>query len=136
MRKINFVIFFLLFSSILFSVNSKIDNLFFKLRDSVGTERIDLFNQIAEELSVQSPEQSLSWAGYALILSEEMNYDEGKAYALENIGSCHYSLKLYKRALDYFHQSLQIDQSLNSKEDEARTLNDIGLVYQQLNDYD
>ncbi|NQV18035.1 MAG: tetratricopeptide repeat-containing sensor histidine kinase [Armatimonadetes bacterium] len=136
MRKLSFVILFLLFSSILFSANSQIDSLFYRYQFTDGLERIDLINQIAEELSVHSPNQSLSWAGYALILSEEMNYDKGKAYALENIGSCHYSLKLYKRALDYYQQSLQIEQSLNNKEGEARTLNDIGLAYQQLNDYD
>ena len=81
-----------------------------------------------------SPDSAILLAVKARELSEKLNYTQGKALALKNIGLGYYYQGKYLETLDYWTQSLTIYQSLNNETGIANLLNNIGAVYSDQGD--
>lgn len=59
----------------------------------------------------------------------EINYPQGEAYALKNIGMVYYRKGKYVETLDYWNQSLQIFEKAKDDIGIANMLNNIGAIY-------
>jgi class 3 adenylate cyclase len=76
-----------------------------------------------------SPDSAINLAMQAKDLAEKINYDQGKALSLKNIGLGYYYQGKYLETLDYWTQSLAIYESLKDETGIANLQNNIGAVY-------
>jgi len=65
----------------------------------------------------------------ALDLAKKLNYSEGKAWALFHLGDLRILEGKYGSSIDYLNQSYQLFNKLDIDEGEALSLNAIGLIY-------
>ena len=123
-----------IFSKYTYSQNSeKIDSLIDQLEilPSDTKERIDLLNQISSKIQSNNKAQALKFAIESLKSAQKINYQEGEAYALNEIGFYYMNKGFYDFAAYYFNGCLEIDKKLNSLEDIASDLNNIAYVLQR-----
>lgn len=130
------VIFFLLLAVSSFSQDySKIDSLKSVLKNVSGKEKVEVLNELSKAYFGVSPEKILEFANQALELSEEMDYNKGKAQALNRIGTGYYYQSNYDKAIEYYLKSLEIYKNIGGKYEIAVSINNIGNNYYYLSDY-
>ncbi len=71
----------------------------------------------------------------AQALFDRLDFAEGKAAALGNLGNAYDSLGDYQRAIDLHFQSLEINQEIGDKCGVATSLGNLGSAYCSLGDY-
>jgi adenylate cyclase len=81
-----------------------------------------------------SPDSAISLAIQAKSLAEEINYPQGKALSLKNIGLGYYYQGKSLETLDYWTQSLAMYESLKDETGIANLLSNIGAVYSDQGD--
>ncbi|WP_179008595.1 tetratricopeptide repeat-containing sensor histidine kinase [Winogradskyella forsetii] len=70
----------------------------------------------------------------ALKMSQDYGFKKIESMCINNLGMLNWNLGNYEIALDYFFQSLKMDEATDSGEDSsAIALNNIGLIYQEMN---
>ncbi|MGZ6540226.1 MAG: tetratricopeptide repeat protein, partial [Bacteroidia bacterium] len=114
---------------------SATDSLEKKLETAVGEPRVELLNELSFNISNKDPERSFLLAKEALELSIKLNYDKGKASALNNFGLCYYDKSKYDSALYYYIQSLKLEEKLGNKKRIAVVNGNIGLLYSEQMNY-
>ncbi len=99
------------------------------------TAKVNLLNQLAEELKDFNSEQGLNYAQKALELSQKLNYKSGIGSAFKALGINYYRMGVYDASLSNSLKASQIFSEINEKILLCRTLNNIGLVYSTRNDF-
>jgi tetratricopeptide (TPR) repeat protein len=136
--KINVTLFFIVAAFVphVFSVN--VDSLKNLVRGTQGSRRIILLNKIAEACSEEFPENTISYASEALVLSQAEKNRAEEAKALKNLGDAAITTSNFTEARGYFERSAVIEEELNGKESRMfidRTA-DIGYCYLMTSRYE
>lgn len=93
------------------------------------TSRVNLLLSLSKSYFSKAPDSAISYALQAKELAESVQYQEGLAYALKNIGIAYYNQGKDVEALDNWKQSLDIFKSLKDEIGTANILNNIGAIY-------
>lgn len=93
------------------------------------TSKVRLLITESTSLLGSKPEEALTMAAEALILSQELNFMDGKANALKGIGLAYYVLGDYLEALNYWKRSMQLFDTLGNNAGVANMLSNIGAVH-------
>lgn len=119
-----FIVLFLISSSVAFA--QKETKQTFTKQD---TSRVNLLLSISKSNFSKAPDSAILYARQAKELAESVNYKEGLAYALKNIGIAYYYQGKDVEALDYWKQSLEIFKSIKDEVGTSNILNNIGAIY-------
>ncbi|HAK12675.1 MAG TPA: adenylate/guanylate cyclase domain-containing protein [Chitinophagaceae bacterium] len=111
-------------SSVAYSQNVSIRNY-----TSQDTIRVNQLLSISKSNFSKAPDSAIIYAVKAKELAVSVNYQEGVAYALKNIGIAYYYQGKDIEALDFWKQSLEIFKSIKDEIGTANILNNIGAIY-------
>jgi signal transduction histidine kinase/Tfp pilus assembly protein PilF len=107
-----------------------------RLASAAGEERVDLLNELAFEVKENEPGRTVDLAAKALELARDLDYVEGQATALNNLGIGHYFISDYARALDFYSDCLELSERSGNRLRSAGTLNNIGIIHFLWGEYD
>jgi adenylate cyclase len=93
------------------------------------TNKVRTWNRIASTYSTIEPAKGIEYGKKALILSITLDYDKGHINALNTIGLNYQYAGNYKMALEYYNQSLEVQDEKGITSSVALTLNRIATVY-------
>ncbi len=125
MKKKNVV--FIIFSlTILSTFSQEASNRLFTKED---TSRVNRLLSVSTSKFKIAPDSAIVYALQAKELAQSINFSEGVAYALKNIGIAYYHQAKDVEALDYWKQSLEIFKSIKDEIGEASILSNIGSIY-------
>lgn len=96
---------------------------------SQDTARVNQLLSISKSNFSKAPDSAILYAARARDLAASVNYQEGVAYALKNIGIAYYYQGKDVEALDFWKKSLEIFKSMNDEIGTANILNNIGAIY-------
>lgn len=99
------------------------------------TALINELISLSWDLAISDVDKSISLADSAIKLSEEIDWEKGKAYALNNKGEALRFKGLFDKALLQHNLALKIFQDINLRSEIAKTENDIGIAYFSLADF-
>jgi tetratricopeptide (TPR) repeat protein len=68
------------------------------------------------------------------ILSELSDDNEIKGYLLGSLGVLHYQISLYDKAIEYFHEALDIFREIGNRRREGNNLENLGTAYRDIGD--
>ncbi len=129
-----------LFLCCLFAFNAysfyDLDSLENALPNAKGKDRVDILNNLYIVYNRLNPSKALEYSILALEQANEIQYANGRAAALNNIGVIYKNQGVYEEALEYYIESLRISTLINDKKARASTLNNIGSVYSLKKVYD
>jgi len=89
---------------------------------------------VSSNLYRQSPSEAIQLGIRARELAERLEYHNGTAYALKNIGMGYYFQGEYPEAIDSWQQALAIFESENHLLGVANMLNNLGAIYNNVGD--
>ena len=112
------------------------DSLINLLSHKSGTDKVDLLVEISRAKWNISMEESLNYANEAYRLAEDLNYQEGKADALNRIGNVHYLLRDQTNVIENYNQAYKIARSLEDYRRMGMYLNNLGILFRELSQYD
>ncbi|MCD4744956.1 MAG: tetratricopeptide repeat protein, partial [Bacteroidales bacterium] len=137
MKKIFIILTLIFFSTILFA-QSRIDSLENELSRFSGTdiEKIELLKNLSDIYKKRSPQRCIELGNEILKISQNLDYSDWEATAIEIIGTANYNLSNYNEALNSHEKSLKIRKQISDKKGIAKSLNNIGRVYWGLSDFD
>ena len=128
---LNIVALFLLLSNFGFAQNKKIDSL--KRIVETGVKDVSMvitLNALSKEvINTEDISESLIYARKANELAKKLNYKEGIAYSLKNIGLAQYYQGNYLDVLNTWTQSLKEFESIHDTIGIANLVNNLGAVY-------
>ena len=81
-----------------------------------------------------NPGLAISLANQAKDLAEKLNFGEGTAFALKNVGMGYYYQGKYLEALQNWNESLEAFEQIKDETGEANLLNNIAAIYAQQGD--
>ena len=113
------------------SLKTKLAN--YSARD---TSRVSLLLDIADALVWNSPQEALTYVKKAAQLTDELDWQKGRAYALRQEGLIHYEQSDPIRAMDRFHAALRAAAPMRDRAFEASIYNNIANIYSDLKQYD
>lgn len=130
--------FFLLFFSIITSAQSvKIDSLKkLLLQPQADTNKVTLLWKLAEQYQFFKPDTTIELAQKAQLLATHIKYTEGESRSFAIMATGQYLLGNYTAALNNYMQKLKIEEQRKSARNYASALNNIGLIYILLSDYE
>ena len=101
------------------------------------TNKVNVLAKLCAYLSLEDADDAMRYGKEALELAEELNFDRGKAYALNYIGRI-YRLSLANpyEAIRHYKQSLEIFIEIGDKKGESIALITIGNIYIDQGMYD
>jgi signal transduction histidine kinase len=111
------------------STEQKIHDLEIKANQINGSAKVDVYNEISSLLYRNSPQNGKTYALKALNLAASLNYDQGKAVALMNVGSGFYLQNKLDSAFEILKQSIALSGKIGDNKTKAACLNNLGLVY-------
>ena len=137
-KKIGLSILFLLISLISFSQEQVLDSILQSLRvhptqDSIRTR---LLIDITRNMTYTNPEGAFDYVEEAIDIANAINWQKGKAMALQQKGNLYYVMANNIEALDVYQDALKISQNLNDKTLEASLYSNLGNIYADLKEYD
>lgn len=91
--------------------------------------KVDLLLKLGKITLNDDPNLTIQYAKEAAELAEKINFKEGTALALKDIGLGYYFQGNYLRTLDYWERSLKVFYTTNDSSNIARLLSNIGAVY-------
>ncbi|MCD4730097.1 MAG: histidine kinase [Bacteroidales bacterium] len=92
-----------------------VDSLLLILPDQQAEERTNILNNLAVSLSFIDFDSSMQYAGEAMKLSKELNYELGIADVFRNYGHINFSQGNYPMALNNYHEALTLYEKLDKK---------------------
>lgn len=104
-------------------------------RVQTDSVQVDEFLKSSGEYRYSNPDSSILLARRAIELSDDINYEAGKAKGFKNIGIVNYDKGDYQEALDYFTRSLRIFEKEKDTLGISNLQNNIGSVYRSVGDY-
>ncbi|MEM9856146.1 MAG: tetratricopeptide repeat protein [Bacteroidota bacterium] len=116
--------------------NQNIDSLQNALKVASGRDKVDVLNKIYIEYIESEPTMALEYSKEALELATLIDYQKGRAAALNNVGVVYKNQGVYDKALDNYIESIRISTNIQDKLLLASTMNNIGTVYSLKETYD
>jgi tetratricopeptide (TPR) repeat protein len=118
------------------TMQEQIDSLETDLSKAIeDTNKVNILNDIASKKYSYAPDECITLGEQALALSEQLQWQKGKATAFRMIGMG-YSVKSDNdKALSFFEQSLKIFEKINDKKGISSALGNIGIVYTNISNY-
>ncbi|TAE46906.1 MAG: hypothetical protein EAZ06_00445 [Cytophagales bacterium] len=80
--------------------------------------------------------EALEWNQKALVLSQDIDYEEGVAFCYDNFGVSNFYQKKYKEAAEYFEKGLKIFTKINNYEGLGYANTHLSWVYVQWKQYE
>ena len=119
------------FATHAYAQNSTIDSLqnLLQKHDTDDTVRVNLLNHLGYWYWIISPETSDKYGQEALKLAEQLNYEQGSAFAYRIIGVSNWGRGNFELALEYLFKSLEKYKAIADELGAANSLMNIGLVY-------
>lgn len=135
--KKRFLFIFVLSTNILFcqrNFESKVVDSIFKTIPNLKTNKeiINAYTDLSQEYKSLNPEKGIIYGEKALQYANKLNWNEGKANALLNIGKNYYSQGEYKIAFKKFEEALTFSEE---KITVGRIYRNIALTYISLGDH-
>lgn len=93
------------------------------------TSRVNVLNQLYQELVLTEPLQAKKYAEEALNISERLKYPLGIANSSDNVGNVYYDQGAYVQALEYYTRSLKYKEQLGNKIQVSKAYNKLGNAY-------
>jgi|GEM_PF-822899 len=129
------IIYIFLSATLVFS-QTGYDTLVVHLRNAEGEERVNILNNLAEETISSDPANALKFSIEAMHLSRKVNYDEGEASALANMGAYYYRTNRYDSSLFYYQKACEYFRE-NAIYHKIADINyNIGKVYDSISDFE
>jgi signal transduction histidine kinase len=128
----------LIFILLIFSNLSKanIDSLKIELAKTTEIDKIDLLIKLSKEYWTISPSQGMFYANEAIRLADFYDKPEQKAKALLYGGVNAWFMGAYNEAIEYYQKSLSLALEKGDIKLSAYNLNNLGMIYTQMNNYD
>lgn len=124
------IVYLLLISKGLIAQDRETDSLKHLLMQSgEDTGKIILLNQLAA--ATNKTEESIGFGKDAVALSEKLNYPQGKALGLKNLGLFYFLKSDYNKALEYWQPALKVYTELKDLSGMANIQNNMGSIYFQ-----
>ena len=133
------IIFLLLFfgSITAQSQTTKIDSLQKLLaQPQADSNRVTLLWKLAEQYQFFKPDTTIELAQKAQLLATHIKYTEGESRSYAIMATGQYLLGNYTASLNNYMQKLKIEEQRKSARNYASALNNIGLIYILLSDYE
>lgn len=122
-------IFFCLSTSAFAQNQAKVDSLSNLLESSTSEqEQVDLLNQLALEYVYIKPDKADNYSTKAKELATKISYAKGLIGCHKAFGATKMVYGKYSESVEEFKNALQIAQAENLKVDEAKLLNNIGVI--------
>lgn len=99
------------------------------------TARIRLLISISSEYSYINSDEGIKAGNKALALAEKLNWQKGKADAMNAIGTNYEGKSDYVNALKFYFSALQLYEKSGDKKGITASLGNIGIVYDYQSDY-
>jgi hypothetical protein len=116
----------------------RFDSLNVKLAsEQTDTNKVTLLWQMAEAINLYNPDSSLLLAQKALYLAKKINYQNGESLSLGVLATAFTRIGNYPKALEFYLEKLELEESRHSPRDLASALINIGILYvfqEQYND--
>ncbi len=113
-----------------------VDTLLSKLKMPIAdSAKVDVYADLAWELSRSNQEKALEYAFLGLNLAEKISYKKGNCSCLYRIAVLYFQLGEYDNSLGYYKRTLDISQEIGLQRREAYSLMGMGMVYFQRGDY-
>jgi tetratricopeptide (TPR) repeat protein len=100
------------------------------------TSKVTLLWQLAKEYQDNKPDTALVLAEEALQLAKRIHYIEGESKAVALMAASQYYMGNYPKALENYLAKLKIEEQRKVPQDYSIALNNIGLIYVLLGEYD
>ncbi len=110
-----------------------IDSLLYKLESSNGIEKVEILNELSEQLVYQDYDQALTYALISHDLSDSLNFTKGKAYALYNLGFAYYLKGDFIQANEFNLSSLEEAERLNDDILKKRIFGILAKTFEEMN---
>lgn len=108
-KNISIVFCFLLLSEIIIAQQSKIDSLKYHLKISKNdTDRINNLNSLADLLAANNTDTAIKLNNEALIISEKIGWQYGKARTYQYLGRANLVIGHYSTAIQYLQKALEL----------------------------
>jgi adenylate cyclase len=130
-KKVSLIAFLIGLAAITFSQEVKPGSEF-----SADTARINALLKQSNMLAAKEPEKTIEIALQAKEQAEKIDFKQGIAYALKNIGLGYYFQEKKVETLDYWGQSLKIFEDLKDDVGISNLLNNIAAIYVNQGDYE
>ena len=111
---------------------SAIDSLETAMKQSSGTARVDLLNQLSALFAEQKDDKGFQYARQADELAKSLGYHKGYAEARSSIGYAHFQAGEYREAVDCFLNTLKILGEDGDPAVVGRCCDRLGNVYIQM----
>ncbi len=97
----------------------------------IDTGRIQVLNDLSYTASsIGEAEKGIIWANQALALSKKISFKKGEAMAYNNLGANNWVMHDYLKEQKFLLQALNINQLLRDTTEIARTIRNIGNIYE------
>lgn len=93
------------------------------------TAKVDALLDLSSQIFRSRPDTAILYAERAIDLSRRISYEKGLGYALKNVGLAYYIKGNFVEVLNYWHQSLEIFESIDDKLGISNLNNNIGAVH-------
>lgn len=120
-----------------FSQNQKVIDSLNQVIDTTSSSKVKVnaWILIAAEYRQIDADLTSSYARKGIELAEAINYPQGKADGLYQIGFSHVRVGRYNEALNYFEQIEALSKSINYLEGLSNAYNGFGLVYDDISNH-
>jgi tetratricopeptide (TPR) repeat protein len=132
----------LLTSSIAYSQQLVVDSLRRSLENKRKTKNAEndssyilIICQLSKAFGSVNPDSGIKYAEKAAMLSKISGHKKGEATATRILGSNHFHIDNYIKALEYYNQALKLSEQIRDIEGIAACNNNMGLVYNHQGDY-
>ena len=99
-------------------------------------EKVGVLNELAEEISLEQPKDSVKVANEALELARRIDDQIGEATALGNLGFSYYLLSNHDAAMPKLLEAIAMFEKLDELAPQARALAGLAAVYHSLGDFE
>jgi tetratricopeptide (TPR) repeat protein len=107
-----------------------------RLKDAKGEERVDLLLRLAAKEGASNGKQSIETTEKAYALALELNYQKGVGECLHRFGRGYMLISEYQKAIDYFHQAINVFEHIGEIRSLSPVYSGIGLCKRSLGNYD
>ncbi|MBC7626999.1 tetratricopeptide repeat protein [Ferruginibacter sp.] len=106
------------------------------VKPQADSNRVTLLWKLAEQYQFFKPDTTIELAQQAQLLSKHIKYIEGESRSFAVMATGQYLLGNYTASLNNYMQKLKIEEKRKSVRNYASALNNIGLIYILLSDYE
>lgn len=134
-NKVVLILFLLMHTVLGFAQGNIVDSLTQRLDAAKeDSSKVLLYNQLAPKVFGNDPEKAFSYANEAYALATKINYQQGIALSLKNIGLLYYLRDIYDSSITYSSQALEVLSQVKDDKLKVVVLSNIGASYFEMAD--